>query len=114
MTSEILFLCFGRPRIAREIQAIRNGKKYRRSAMENARQLQCKPLLRLQKSRRRNNNGKQWKKQCAEQSKQADIRARVYVQCERLRSSDVVACDRWRPNEKARRGGRAALAQIRD
>jgi hypothetical protein len=43
------------------------------------------------------NNGK---KQCAEQSKQADIRARVYVRCERLRSSDVVACGRWRPDEK--------------
>jgi hypothetical protein len=29
--------------------------------MENARQLQCKPLQGLEKIRRRKNNGKQWK-----------------------------------------------------
>jgi hypothetical protein len=43
-------------------------EKYNRSTMENARQLQCKALRRLQKIRRRKNNGKQWKKQRAEQS----------------------------------------------
>jgi hypothetical protein len=43
--------------------------------MENARQLQCKPLRKRGKNRRRRNNGKQWKKQCAEQWKQSDIRA---------------------------------------
>jgi hypothetical protein len=35
--------------------------------MENARQLQCKALRELEKSRRRKNNEKQWKKQCAKQ-----------------------------------------------
>jgi hypothetical protein len=35
--------------------------------MENARQLQCKPLRELEKSRRCKNNGKQWKKQCGKQ-----------------------------------------------
>jgi hypothetical protein len=40
--------------------------------MENARQLQCKALRRLEKIRRRKNNGKQWKKQCAEQSEQSE------------------------------------------
>jgi hypothetical protein len=44
-------------------------EKYNRSAMENARQLQCKALCELEKSRRRKNNCEQWKKQCAEQSK---------------------------------------------
>jgi hypothetical protein len=44
--------------------------------MENARQLQCKALSELEKSRRRKNNGKQWKKQCAEQWKRLEIRAR--------------------------------------
>jgi hypothetical protein len=43
--------------------------------MAKARQLQCKALRELEKSRRRKNNGKQWKKQCAEQWKQSDIRA---------------------------------------
>jgi hypothetical protein len=32
-------------------------EKYNRSTMENARQLQCKALRRLQKIRRHNNNG---------------------------------------------------------
>src|SRR5205085_11240262 len=41
------------------------------------RELQCKALRRLQKSRRRRNNGEQWKKQCAEQWKQSEIRARA-------------------------------------
>jgi len=50
-------------------------EKYNRFTMENARQLQCKALSELEKSRRRKNNGKQWKKQCAEQSEQSDIRA---------------------------------------
>jgi hypothetical protein len=45
--------------------------------MENARQLQCKALRRLQKIRRRNNNGEQWKKQCAERWKQWGTRARA-------------------------------------
>ena len=36
--------------------------------MENPRQLQCKALRELEKSRRRKNNGKQWKKQCGKQS----------------------------------------------
>ena len=45
--------------------------------MENARQLQCKALHRLQKIRRCKNNGKQWKKQCAEQWRQWEIRARA-------------------------------------
>jgi hypothetical protein len=52
-------------------------EKYNRSAMENTRQLQCKALRELEKSRRRNNNGEQWKKQCAEQWKQSEIRARA-------------------------------------
>jgi hypothetical protein len=43
--------------------------KYNRSATENARQLQCKALRQLEKSRGAKNNGEQWKKQCAEQSK---------------------------------------------
>ena len=34
-------------------------EKYNRSTMENARQLQCKALRKLQKSRQRRNNGKQ-------------------------------------------------------
>jgi hypothetical protein len=54
-------------------------EKYRRSAMENARQLQCKALHGREKSHRRGNNGKQWQKQCAEQWKQSEIRARAYV-----------------------------------
>jgi hypothetical protein len=45
--------------------------------MENARQLQCKALRELEKSRRRKNNGEQWKKQCAGQWKQSEIRARA-------------------------------------
>jgi hypothetical protein len=60
-----------------------HSAKYNRSAMENARQLQCKALRRRQKSRRRSNNGKtmekQWKKQCAEQWKQSEIWAHAYV-----------------------------------
>ena len=51
--------------------------KYNRSAMENARQLQCKALRRREKSRRRRNNGEQWKKQRAGQWKQSEIRARA-------------------------------------
>jgi hypothetical protein len=51
-------------------------EKYNRFTMENARQLQCKALSELEKSRRRKNNGKQWKKQCAEQWKRSEIRAR--------------------------------------
>ena len=51
--------------------------KYNRSAMENARQLQCKALRRREKSRVAKNNGEQWKKQCAEQWKQSGIRADV-------------------------------------
>jgi hypothetical protein len=47
-------------------------EKYNRFTMKNARQLQCKALCRLQKSRRRKNNGKQWKKQWAEQSEQSE------------------------------------------
>jgi hypothetical protein len=43
---------------------------------------------------------KQWKKQCAEQWKQSEIRRVLTSGCERLRSSDVVAWGRWRPNEK--------------
>src|ERR1700722_1664487 len=39
------------------------GKKYNRSAMENATSLQCKLLREREKRRRRKNNGKQWKKQ---------------------------------------------------
>jgi hypothetical protein len=35
------------------------SEKYNRFTMENARQLQCKALRRLQKIRRRKNNGKQ-------------------------------------------------------
>jgi hypothetical protein len=46
-----------------------NRKKYNRFATENARQLQCKALRELEKSRRRKNNCKQWKKQFTEQSK---------------------------------------------
>ena len=42
-------------------------EKYNRFTMENPRQLQCKALRELEKSRRRKNNGKQWKKQCAKQ-----------------------------------------------
>jgi len=42
-----------RPKIFRE--------KYNRFTTENAPQLQCKALRRLQKIRRRNNNGEQWK-----------------------------------------------------
>jgi hypothetical protein len=38
-------------------------EKYNRSTMENARQLQCKPLQGLEKIRRRKNNGEQWKEQ---------------------------------------------------
>src|SRR5690242_4038644 len=51
------------------------SEKYNRSAMENAHQLQCKALRRLEKIRRRKNDGEQWKKQCAEQWKQSEIRA---------------------------------------
>jgi hypothetical protein len=36
-------------------------KKYRRSAMENRRRLQCKALQRREKCRLSKNNGKQWK-----------------------------------------------------
>jgi hypothetical protein len=36
-------------------------KKYRRSAMENRRFLQCKALQRREKRRLTKNNGKQWK-----------------------------------------------------
>jgi hypothetical protein len=49
-------------------------KKYNRSAMENARHLQCKALRELEKSRRRNNNDKQWKKQCAKHSERSEMR----------------------------------------
>ena len=55
----------------------RAPKKYNRSAMEIARQLQGKALRRREKNRRRRNNEEQWKKQCAEQWKQSDIRARA-------------------------------------
>jgi hypothetical protein len=58
--------------------------------MENARQLQCKPLRELEKIRRRKNNGKQWKKQCAEQWKQSEIRASADV---RLRPADLTPGD---------------------
>src|SRR5690242_18950570 len=53
------------------------SEKYNRSAMENAHQLQCKALRRLEKIRRRKNNGEQWKKQCAERWKRSGIRARA-------------------------------------
>jgi hypothetical protein len=46
------------------------SKKYRRSAMENAPRLQCKPLREREKRRRRKNNGYQWEKQCEEQWEQ--------------------------------------------
>jgi hypothetical protein len=82
--------------------------------METARQLQCKALCKLEKSRRRKNNEEQWKKQCGEQWKQSEIRA-LMSGYERSTSSEVVTCDRWRPNEKmpADEGGRQ-LAHIRD
>jgi hypothetical protein len=44
--------------------------------MENASRLQCKPLCKREKSRRRKNNGKTMEKQCEEQWKQSEIRAR--------------------------------------
>jgi hypothetical protein len=40
--------------------------------MENARQIQCKPLRKLEKSRRRKNNGKQWKNNAQNNQKQAE------------------------------------------
>jgi hypothetical protein len=60
--------------------------------MENARQLQCKALRRLEKIRRRKNNGEQWKKQCAEQWKQSeDGSARTTVR----READAPARSLW-------------------
>jgi len=47
--------------------------------MENAGQLQCKALGRLEKIHRRKNNEEQWKKQWAEQSEQSEIRASACV-----------------------------------
>jgi hypothetical protein len=90
-------------------------KKYNRSAMENARQLQCKALRQREKSRRRKNNGDQWKKQCAEQWKQSEIRARALSGCDRGKTATMLRASRCQTDRVSSAGLRVSLGvQITD
>jgi hypothetical protein len=72
-----------RPHFARRAPTQIFLEKYNRSAMGNARQLQCKTLRGLKKRRQRENNGAQWENQCeaplGRQQKPADEQRRATV-----------------------------------
>jgi len=80
--------------------------------MENARQLQCKALGRLQKIHRRKNNEEQWKiqwkKQWAEQSERSEIRASACVRsdaarhCARVAATWTELTAAWQSNQPRR------------
>jgi len=70
------------------------SKKYRRSAIENSRQLQCKPLREREKSRLPRNNGKQWKNNAKNNGNRRKSEAIAYVwlqgRVEGVRAHDVL------------------------